>query len=62
MMCRYFQKYTVTAIYAYFHYTNCSRMHCFIQVDIFKYEKLIGARHVNRSHWALLVKFMHSSV
>ena len=33
-------------------------MHCFIQVDIFKYENVIGARHVNSSHWALLVIYI----
>ena len=37
-------------------------MHCFMQVDILKYENVIGARHVNSSQWALLVKLMHAQL
>ena len=33
-----------------------------MQVNIFKYENVIGARHVNSSHWALLVKLMHEQL
>ena len=52
-------------IYSYSYYYPIDALlgssdHLCLQVDVFKYERLIGGRHVNNSHWALLVKFMSS--